>query len=567
MSGARLRRAALAALVTAAAGAPALAQSVARFDWFEYEGRDSVYRARPGASGELANPILAGFYPDPSITRVGDDYYLVTSTFSWFPGIPVFRSRDLASWTQIGNAIDRPGQLSFDSLGMSRGVFAPAISHRGGTFYVANTCVDCGGNFLVTARDPRGPWSDPVWLRGVEGIDPSLFFDDDGKAYLVNNRAPAGGSKYEGHRAIWLQEYDVRARRMVGEATQLLDGGIDLSQKPVWIEGPHVFKADGRYYLSAAEGGTAADHRQVILRAESMRGPYVPGPANPILTQRHLDPSRPFPVTSTGHADLVRTPAGEWWAVFLGVRPYAEDYHNTGRETFLLPVTWKDGWPTIDGGTGPVPYAVRRPRLPAQPPSAVPTRGNFTLREEFDGRSLAPYWLMVRTPRETWYSLTTAPGALSLRARPASLARREQPSFVGRRQQHLAATVTTAVHFAAAREGERAGLAAFQSDEYFYALSVARVGGRRVAQVERRAGTGAVEVVASRPLGGAPDAPVRLRIRADGARYAFDVAEGAGGWATLLGDADGRILSTRTAGGFGGNFTGVVFGMYAQAGP
>ena len=171
-----------------------------------------------------------------------------------------------------------------------------------------------------------------------------------------------------------------------------------------------------------AEGGTGSDHRQVIFRSDRVRGPYVPGPVNPILTQRHLDPSRPFPITAAGHADYVQTPRGEWWAIFLGSRPYAEDYFNTGRETFLLPLRWENGWPSFVGGLEPIRHALPRPDLPAQPKPAVPTSGNFTVRDEFDGRELAPYWLMVRTPRERWHEL--GGGALTLRARPADIARR-----------------------------------------------------------------------------------------------------------------------------------------------
>ena len=187
----------LAALATVSA---APAPDKARFDWVEYSGSDGP--AAP--AGQYRNPILAGFYSDPSVLRVGSDYYLVTSTFSWFPGIPVFHSRDLIHWKQIGNAIDRPGQLDFGKLAMSRGVFAPAINYHAGRFYIVNTCVDCGGNFVITATNPAGPWSDPVWLKTVEGIDPSMFFDDDGRAWIVNNRAPEGTPRYSGHRAIWI---------------------------------------------------------------------------------------------------------------------------------------------------------------------------------------------------------------------------------------------------------------------------------------------------------------------------------------------------------------------------
>lgn len=544
---------------SAPAGAP-----VARFDWFEYSGRDAVNAAHPVRAGEFRNPILAGFYPDPSITRAGDEYYLVSSTFSWFPGIPIFRSRDLVSWTQVGNAIHRPEQMRFDSLGISRGIFAPAIAHHDGKFWIVSTCVGCGGNFLITATDAAGPWSDPIWL-GMEGIDPSLYFDEDGKIYVVNNRAPVGPPRYPGHRAIWLQEYDPQARRLVGEATLLVDGGIDITTRPPWIEGPHIYKVDGRFYLVAAEGGTAIGHRQVVLRADRLRGPYVPGPQREILTQRHLDPARPFPVTSTGHADFVQTPAGDWWTVFLGIRPYEEDYHNIGRETFLLPVRWVDGWPTVVGGLAPVPYAAARPALPAQPAPRVPTTGDFTVRDEFDAPALPLQWMTIRTPHSAWWTL--GGGALALTARPDSLGGLGQPSFLGRRQQHQRATATTAMRWTPTRDGDVAGLAAFQGDANFYLLGVTRTGGVPEVQVRARGGAGdSVRVLARAPLPRlAANAPVRLRIEVDGARMHFSVADASGRWRPVLRDADARQLSGRRSGGGGGSFTGVVLGVYAHA--
>jgi alpha-N-arabinofuranosidase len=535
-----------------------------RFDWFSYQGNDSVYRTVTAGPNEYLNPVLAGFYPDPSIVRVGDDYYLVTSSFAYFPGVPIFRSRDLVSWTQIGSVLDRPSQLDLDGAGISRGIFAPAIRYDGGTYYMITTLIDRGGNFFVTATDPAGPWSDPVWLPSVDGIDPSFFFDDNGKAYVVNNGPPIGTPLYEGHRAIWIQEFDPAAKRMVGPRSLIVNGGVDLSRKPIWIEAPHILKKDGRYYLICAEGGTAYDHSEVVFRSDSPTGPYLPYPGNPILTQRHLDRSRPFPITTAGHADFVETPNGEWWAVFLAVRPYSGTLYNNGRETYLMPVRWVDGWPVLTTGNELVPYVHRRPALPAQSPGPVPHAGNFTVRDDFDGPELAGYWQFIRTPRERWYDFTSSPGSLTLRARPAGFTR-VQPSFVGRRQQHLNASASTAMTYMPAKDGDKAGLVAFHNEDHYYLLAVARDGGRTVVQLEKHAGpaTGPDgQVVASAPIDLSSGAPVYLRADARGGRYDFSYATQPGRWTLLQGDADGTILSTNLAGGF----VGTMLGLYAYRG-
>lgn len=546
-----------------AVSAPAAASADPRFDWFEYRGNDPIFGDSMAGPGQFQNPILTGFYPDPSITRAGNDYYLVNSTFAYFPGIPIFHSRDLVNWRQIGNAIHRPDQLDFDSLGISRGVFAPTIEHHDGTFYVLNTCVDCGGNFLVTASNPAGPWSDPVWLREVGGIDPSLFFDDDGKAYVLNNDAPIGRPLYEGHRAIWIQQFNPETKQTFGPRTLLINGGVDISKKPIWIEGPHITKLNGWYYLTAAEGGTAVGHSQVVLRSRNVLGPYVPHAGNPILTQRSLDPNRPNPVTSAGHADMVQTPNGEWWATFLAVRPYEGDFYNTGRETFLLPVRWVDGWPLILPETQRIPFVHARPNLARDSAPAIPTTGNFTLRDEFDGPELAPYWLRIRTPRARWYSFVD--GALTLQARPEHIGGRAQPSFLGRRQQHMTASATTVMRYAPAQPGDRAGLAAFQNDDFYYLMSVALDGGQPVIQLHRAAGRGEgtnPTLLASQPLRGPLGAPLHLRIQANRDRYDFHFGYSPGEWLPLHTGADGKILSTRTSGGF----VGVTFGPYAYSG-
>jgi len=538
------------ALAAATLVSAAPAPEKARFDWVEYSGTDGP--AAP--AGQYRNPILAGFYSDPSIIRVGSDYYLVTSTFSWFPGIPVFHSRDLIHWKQIGNAIDRPGQLDFKSLAMSRGVFAPAINHHNGRFYIVNTCVDCGGNFIITATNPAGPWSDPVWLKTVEGIDPSMFFDDDGRAWIVNNRAPVGEPRYSGHRAIWIEQFDPVGLKMLGNAKMVVDGGIDPAAKPVWIEGPHVYKVDGKYYLMAAEGGTSVNHSEVILRADKVDGPYRPAPPsiNPILTQRDLPAGRPAPISATGHADLVQLPDGRWWSVFLGTRPYAKDYYNAGRETFLLPVTWRDGWPVILDRGKPVPTLLKAP-LPAASAGTTPLTGSFTVRDDFTAPKLGREWMAMRTA-----PVQPAGGALSLTPGRDGLGDFGRPAFVARRQQHADATVTTALSFTP-REGEMAGLAALQNDEYFLTIALTRHDGKTFVRVARRAGKQEPRdgvTVAERPIAAGP---VQLRIAAHGGRYDFAVSQGKA-WTTVAAGVDATNLSTATAGGF----VGTMIGPFAQ---
>ncbi|WCM25812.1 glycoside hydrolase family 43 protein [Sphingomonas sp. QA11] len=555
MRGGAFATAALALLLTAAAPAA----PVARFAWFDYRGEDPVDRAAKAGPGDYRNPILQGFYPDPSIERVGSDYYLVNSTFSYFPGLPIFHSRDLVSWTQIGNAIDRPSQFNFKQIGLSRGIFAPDISHHAGTFYLAGTCVDCGGNFVMTAKDPAGPWSDPHWNE-IDGIDPSIFFDADGSAWILNNGPPIGKPEYDGHRAIWIQRFDPKTVKPFGERTLLVNGGVHFADKPIWAEGPHIFTRDGWYYLMTAEGGTAENHSEVIYRSRSVTGPYMPGPNNPILTQRGLNPGRPFPITSAGHADFVTTPGGDWWTIFLATRPYKDDFYNIGRETFLLPVRWKDGWPEVTAPDATISYALTRPALPRGKAAAVPNSGAFHVRDDFTGPKLAPYWMQIRATETGWRNLSG--GALAIDARPVAIGGAGQAAFLGRRLQHHWATAETAMDFAPRRAGDRAGIAVVQDTAYFYTLTLARTGAGTVIALEKRSGPkDPVDgvTVASAPYTGAT---VRLRIVLRGEVCDFLYARADGSWQVLAKDQDATILSTRTAGGF----IGAMVGPFARAG-
>ena len=549
------------AALAAALAAPCAAAPSARFAEMSYAARD----VPETPAGHYRNPVLPGFQPDPSIVRVGEDFYLVNSTFSWFPGIPIYHSRDLVNWRLIGHAIDRPGQFDFSGLGTNRGVFAPAIEWHDGRFYILNTCIECRGNFLVTAERPEGPWSDPVWLD-FEGIDPSLFVDEDGTAWIVNNGAPVGEPRYEGHRSIWIQQFDLEKRQLFGPRKVLVESGVHPEDEPVWAEGPHIYKVDGRYVLTAAEGGTAEAHSQVALVADRPDGPYTPDPHNPFLTQRDLPRDRDFPITSAGHADLVQTPDGDWWATFLAVRPYGEDFYNTGRETFLMPVTWENGWPRITAPGEVIPHVLDRPDLPEQPAPDLPTSGPFSVTEDFDGETLPVHWLTVRNPRSDWFSV--ADGALHLTARPQGLGDMANPSFAARRQQHMSAVASTELRFTPAHDGDRAGLAAFQSDDFWWFIGVGRHEGQDVVLVERRAGPDDPArgvIIASAPLPVPPGEPLRLRANVDVGEIDLAFSAPDGDWTPLVEGGDASILSTRTAGGF----VGSVFGAYAYspAGP
>jgi xylan 1,4-beta-xylosidase len=535
-----------------------LAAPTARFDYVSYQGSDPIEAAQPLQRGQYRNPIIPGFHPDPSIVKVGRDFYLINSTFSFYPGIPIYKSTDLVNWHQIGNAIDRPRQLDLTDLGIARGVFAPAISFHAGKFYIVNTCVDCKGNFVITATNPAGPWSDPAWLD-FDGIDPSMFIDVQGRAWILNNGPPEGTPLYDGHRAIWMQEFDLTSLKLKGPRHVIVNGGVDITTKPIWTEGPHIFHKDGYYYLIAAEGGTHIGHSQTVFRSRGVTGPYLPGPNNPILTQRDLAEGRAFPVQATGHADFVALDDGTWWSVFLGTRPYQGSLTNLGRETFLLPVTWNDGWPLILPKNTPVPLAPRRPDLPV----TVQQLLTNSWRDDFINPTLDAAWLMLRTPKSNWSSIDALRGQLVLQPQAVSISSDQNPSFLGRRQAHFNMRLETRLNFVPRLIGDRAGLAAFGDERHHFFVGLTKTAtGNQVVVTQRDNANDPDEgrVLAHRPVSGI--GPMKLRIQANGPSYSFLFAQGSGPWFELLLGADGTILSTDRA----AMFTGTVWGPYAKSG-
>lgn len=535
-----------------ALGGPLSAEPQANFDFVEYRALDESPVA---AEGSYRNPVLPGFHPDPSIVRVGEDFYAVTSTFSWFPGLPVFHSRDLVNWRLAGHAIDRPGQVDFSGLGTNRGLFAPAISHHDGRFWIVNTCIECGGNFVIIAERAEGPWSDPAWLD-FGGIDPSLYFEGN-RAWIVYNDAPPGEPRYDGHRALWLQEFDKAAMQVKPERTLLVDGGVDPAANPVWAEGPHIYKVDGWYYLLTAEGGTADQHSQTIYRSRKVDGPYVPGPVNPILTQRDLSPDRPDRVEATGHADIVRLDDGSWWGLFLATRPFAGQSTLLGRESFLLPLRWEDGWPLfLDPGEA-VPPLVAKPDLPASPGEPW-----TNWRDEFDSISLSREWIMLRTPSDRSQMLHDIErGAMRLVPSVDAAGSLGRPAFIGRRLRHHAAEFTTEVDFAAENEGDFAGLLAFMDERHFLTVGIERAGDghRIVVRMRKDPDDGERgEIVHSSPWAGSR-AQLRLVLRGGTAIAAWRATEGES-WRESEA-IDVEPLASIHA----GLFTGLVVGPYAVA--
>jgi alpha-N-arabinofuranosidase len=488
---------------------------------------------RDGSPRQYTNPILPGFYPDPSICRVGADYYLVTSSFEYFPGIPIFHSRDLVSWRQLGHVLTRPSQLALAGVESSQGIFAPTIREHAGTFYVVSTNVSAGGSFLVTARDPAGPWSDPIWIREAEfTMDPSLSFGGDGRVFYLRHSGGERGGAYQA-------ELDPTTGKLLGQP-QLLWRGTG----GVWPEGPHLYEIGGRYFLMLAEGGTSTNHRVTVARSASPFGPFEPNPANPILT--HAD--RPQePIQATGHADLVQTEAGEWWMVLLGVRRWDGQHHHLGRETFLAPVRWTDaGWPAVDA---PLGLAMTAPGLPAPHPWPAPAT-----RDDFDAPTLGFDWNFVRNPRAGSWSLGERRGRLRLSGSDVSLDDVGAPAFVGRRQRHFRVRVQTSLDFQPTSSGERAGLTLRANERNHYDLALSGAPGARQVELWTRV-AGITSRVAGRPVA---DAPVELAIDAFPDHYEMSVV--VGGQREPLGSAPTAALSTEAAGGF----TGVYMGMFAS---
>ena len=490
----------------------------------------------------FSNPILPGFYPDPSVCRVGEDYYLVTSTFAYFPGVPIFHSKDLVYWKQIGNILDRPSQLPLKNTEVSQGIFAPTIRYNDGVFYMITTNVSCGGNFIVTATDPAGPWSDPYYLKGADGIDPSLFFEN-GKCWYHGTREKENGAYY-GDNEIYLQELDLNEMKLVGERHIIWHCAV---KNAVWPEGPHIYKIGDWYYLINSEGGTCYEHAITVARSKTITDYYEGYKANPILTHRHL--GRKYPIVNVGHSDLVVTQNGEWWMVMLASRPYGGGYYrNLGRETYLVPVTWEDGWPIINYGIGLLRETERFPNLPPSP-YIQPTCFNFRELSEI------PLNLMhLRNPIPEDY---TFENGLRMNLNKNTITQRDTVSFLCIRQQHMSFNVQAHMQFIPFSENESAGLVILQNCSYNYQFLITIKNGERVLCVVK-CEKDDLETLAETPI---QSDSVYLKISAQEQDLSFSYSIDGQNFTNVLENASAKFLNTDTAGGFVGN----TIGMYASS--
>ncbi len=484
------------------------------------------------AQTTFRNPIITGMNPDPSICRVDDDYYLVTSTFEYFPGLPIYQSKDLVHWKLIGYALSRADNNPLMGADASGGQYAATIRHHEGTFYVIGTNYGGQGTqgvFYVTATNPAGPWSEPHWLV-YWYVDPSLLFADDGVYYLSPNNKDG----------FLLGILDLETDKMK-EPLKKIAPGLGGSSP----EGPHLYKINDYYYLMSAEGGTGYEHREVIQRSKSPWGPYEASPHNPVVSH-WKDPDNLF--HAIGHADLIETPDG-WWLVCLGIRPKGGRYQHLGRETFLAPVTWTaDGWPKV-GTDGIVQQEYPRPNLPPHPWEPQP------VRDDFDSPKLALPWNFLRNPHAQDWSLTERPGYLRLKGSKINLQQKDSPAYICRRQTAFNMEISTQLDFTPTKTTEEAGLLIRGNDKNHYDFLVTLHEGKRVVMF-RETLNDQVNRVTYQAI---PDGETILQIKATELEYQFFVQK-PGTPRELIATALTKNLSTEMIGGF----TGVFIGMYAS---
>ena len=425
---------------------------------------------------KFSNPIIRGGYPDPSVCKVGDTFYLVNSSFEYFPGLPIHKSKDLINWELIGYGLHRKSQVdstvNLIDVQSNGGIHAPTIRYKDGVYYIITTNVYYDEvkkkadmvNFIITAENPAGPWSDPTHIVGAPGIDPDLFFDDDGKVWYVGNQMPENPN-FNGEGEIWLQELDINEFKLVGEKHLLWRGACG----GVWAEGPHMYKKDGRYYLLIAEGGTSFNHAVMVALSDNIEGPYISNPRNPIITSRHL--SYDNWVNSTGHGDIIELDDGRNYMVLLGIRNQIERGSNMGRETFIVPLSWerepfewkeiKHLWPVVSPETGRVEM------LNNVVFNNTIQNNERSFTDNFETESLHLNWNFRRYPLEDIYRINKEENRLILLCHPNEIKERGRAALLGFKQTESDFEYLTQMYFDPNSNNSEAGISLFQKDDNY----------------------------------------------------------------------------------------------------
>jgi alpha-N-arabinofuranosidase len=482
------------------------------------------------------NPIIKGFYPDPSVCKVGDTFYLVTSSFQYFPGVPLFKSKDLISWQQIGYCLTRESQLPLKNQSCSGGIYAPTIRYNKGRFYMVTTNVAFGGNFYVYTEDIEGEWSEPIFVKQA-GIDPSLFFDEDGKVYFTSN-----GTDETGRNGIFQAEINIDTGELLTESRFLWPGTGGR-----YPEAPHLYKIKGMYYLMIAEGGTEFGHMVTIARSTNPYGPFESCPHNPILTHRNLGG---HPIQGTGHGDLTQDEYGNWWMVFLGFRIPGRwvNFHHLGRETFLAPVSWsEDNWPVVyKNGTVELSMEVK-----------VEGKPLFSTTASYENALTPLDWNYIRNPHSENFILEDNNRKIQLKGTSVTLNDLEDsPSFIGVRQRDFEAEFKAALSFDPKSNGEEAGITIYMNETHHYEIALLRENDNNKIIFRRRIGS--LQTVVKEHI--YPSKSVTLQIEASNFNYTFSFI-GNEGEKVEMGTGETAYLSSEVAGGF----TGAYFGLYATS--
>ena len=491
------------------------------------------------------NPILPGFHADPSVCRVGDDFYLVNSTFQYFPGVPVFHSKDLVNWEQIGNCLTRPSQVDLKETDGNSGIYAPTIRYNNGRFYMVTTVFPSRRHFYVWTDHPDGEWSEPIVIDfAIGSCDPTLYFED-GKCYFLWKEGD-----------IKICEIDVETGKQLGEIHHL---GTGLGGR--YPEGPHIYKKDGYYYLLLAEGGTEHGHHVNILRSRSLFGPYESNPANPILSHFNMKMQN-SPIQGLGHADLVQANDSTWWMICLGYRTSGYLQHVMGRETMLAPVTWeKGGWPVVNGD-GTLQTDMKCRTLPLVPMAKDPIKEEFDYikrnvpKDSYHSLGLPMGWMSLCNPDYTKYSLSERKSWLRLRPSTTDLSTTANPTFVARRQTELNFSATALLDLSHLTEGMQAGITAYAAPLNHYDVVAEKRNGTIYIKSNVRLGQTS-HSEKDFPLNGTR---AYLRITSDKDYYYLQASSDGTNFIELA-KMEYRFLSTETIGGF----TGVMLGLFAQS--